>query len=290
MPSKLRVGKSLSGCLIIAFYSPLLLLFRDGHICETCISQRVPISGVLHRCYHDSLAASSVVAALIGFHKIRKSWTNDVDRLVANSHIVQQKLVLGGFPEQKISVIYNHLSEDPGMGSGAGGYALFVGRLSPEKGIATMLKAWSRLEMPLKIIGDGPLRSEIEKFCALSSFAEWLGQQSYIDTITAMKEACVLVFPSECYDTCPRVLLEACACGTPVVASDVGAKNGLVADGVTGLLFKSGDALDLAAKVTALQRDHRMREQMRQAARAAFTEKFTAACAAAAVGSLIGSL
>ena len=164
-------------------------LFRDGHICETCISQRVPISGVLHRCYHDSLAASSVVAALIGFHKIRKSWTNDVDRLVANSHIVQQKLVLGGFPEQKISVIYNHLSEDPGMGSGAGGYALFVGRLSPEKGIATMLKAWSRLEMPLKIIGDGPLRSEIEKFCALSSFAEWLGQQSYIDTITAMKEA-----------------------------------------------------------------------------------------------------
>jgi glycosyltransferase involved in cell wall biosynthesis len=256
---------------------PVALLFRDGRVCEDCMGKAVPWPGVVHKCYRGSRAASGVIATMLTVHRALRTWTEMVDVYVALTEFARSKFIEGGLPAGKIVVKPNFVAPDPGRGQGGGGYALFVGRLAPEKGTGTMLAAWERLgtRIPLKIVGDGPLRDRIVR-AARRSNVEWLGHKPVEDVHALMGKADMLVFPSQWYETFGRVAAEAFAVGTPVIAANIGAVAELVEHGRTGLKFRPGDPEDLVTQVEwALSHPAELR-RMREEVRAEFEAKYTA--------------
>ena len=138
-----------------------------------------------------------------------------------------------------------------GWVEGRGSYAFFGGRLSPEKGLDTLLAAWKRLEgqVPLKIGGDDPLASQVAEAVKKLDYVEWLRRRPMEEVYALMGEAMFLIFPSNWYETFGRVAVEAFAKGTPVIAANIGAIAELIDHNRTGLHFCPGDSEDLAAKV-----------------------------------------
>jgi glycosyltransferase involved in cell wall biosynthesis len=257
---------------------PNALFFRDGGVCEDCLGKAVPWPGVVHKCYRGSRAASGSVAAMLTAHRALRTWTEKVDAYITITRFARDKFIQGGLPAEKIVVKPNFVNPDPGPGEGRGGYVLFVGRLSIEKGIGTLLAAWKRLggRVPLKVVGDGPLVDEVVKAANGRSRVEWLGYRSLAEVHALMKEASALVFPSEWYETFGRVAAEAFATGTPVIAANIGAAIELVEHGRTGLRFPPGDPEDLAAQVEWILNHPVERTRMRREARAEFEAKYTA--------------
>jgi glycosyltransferase involved in cell wall biosynthesis len=257
---------------------PVALFFRDGRVCEDCMGKAVPWPGVVHRCYRGSRTASGVIATMLTVHRALRTWTEMVDVYVALTEFARNKFIEGGLPAGKIVVKPNFVAPDPGRGQGGGGYALFVGRLAPEKGTETMLAAWDRLgtRIPLKIVGDGPLRDQVVEAAARQSNVEWLGHRPVEDVHALMGKADMLIFPSQWYETFGRVAAEAFAAGTPVIAANIGAVAELVEHGRTGLKFRPGDPEDLVTQLEwALSHSAELRS-MREEVRAEFEAKYTA--------------
>ncbi len=255
-------------------------LFRNGAPCEKCLGRAVAWPGVMHGCYRDSRPATAAVAAMLSVHRALGTWQNAVDIYIALSEFARSKFLAAGFPADRVVVKPGFIHPDPGAGSGGGGYALFAGRLSPEKGLETLIEAWRRLgsPFPLKIAGDGPLGGWLGAEIRPLAGIEWLGHVSRQDVLGLMKEARFLVFPSRCYEGSgsPVSVMEAFAAGCPVIAGDAGSLKDLVDDGRSGLRFRPGDADDLAAKVEwAFSRPWEL-HRMRQQARAEFEAKYTA--------------
>lgn len=252
------------------------LFYREGRVCEDCLGRAVPWPGVVHGCWRGR-GASATVAGMLALHRVLGTWER-VDRFIALTEFAQAKFVQGGLPPEKIRVKPNFIHPDPGPGEGRGGYALFVGRLSPEKGIRTLLQAWQRLgaRMPLKVVGDGPLWEETKEAAARLPGVELLGRKRPEEVYALMGEASFLVFSSEWYETFGRVAIEAFAKGTPVIASAIGAVAEVTESGRTGLLFRPGDPEDLAAKVEWLLSHPEELARMRREARAEYEAKYTA--------------
>jgi glycosyltransferase involved in cell wall biosynthesis len=251
--------------------------FRDGSVCEDCFGKALPWPGVLHACYRDSRAASATVAAMLTSHRALQTWTKMVDTYIVLTEFERQKFIQGGLPAEKLTVKPHFVHPDPGVGEGSGHYALFIGRLSPEKGVDTLLSAWEYIkeEVCLKIVGDGPLAPRVAEVARRVPGVEWLGQQPLEEVYRLMGGAHVLVFPSELYETFGRVAIEAFAKGTPVVASRIGAVAEVVDHGRTGLHFRPGDPKDLAQRVEwALSHPVEL-ARMRREARAEFEAKYT---------------
>jgi glycosyltransferase involved in cell wall biosynthesis len=280
-PAVIRAAKAEGIPVVMTLHNYRLLcvnalFFRRGRVCEDCLG-RIPWRGVLHGCYRDSRPASAVVAAMLTLHRALGTW-NMVDRFIALTEFGRQKFIEGGFLPEKISVKPNFVHPDPGPGEGRGGYALFVGRLSPEKGLGTLLMAWERLggKVPLKIVGDGPLAPEVQVAQKRIPGVEWLGRKAPEEVYALMGEASFLVFPSEWYEGFPKVLAEAFAKGLPVLASALGSQGSIVDHGRTGLHFRPGDPEDLAAKVEWLLAHPNELARMRKEARAEYEAKYTA--------------
>jgi len=254
---------------------PKAILLREGRICEDCVGRRLAWPGIVHACYRQSRGATGAVAAMLSVHRLLGTWTRKVSRYIALTEFMRHKFIEGGFPAERIVVKPNFVAPDPGVGDHRGGYALFVGRLSPEKGVGTLLRAWAHLggRIPLKIAGDGPLRH-----LAHSSppGVEWLGRLDHGSAVALMGEASVLAFPSECYEGFPAAIAEAFATGLPVLASDLGAMAEIVTEGRTGLLFKPGDAIDLAAKTEWVLSHPAEIKEMGRHARAEYEARYAA--------------
>ena len=254
---------------------PNALFFRKQGVCEDCSGRRVPWPGVLHACYRGSRAASAVTAAMLTVHRAAGTWTNAVDRYVALTRFARDKFVANGIPPEKIAVKPNFVTPDPGVGEHRGGYALYVGRLAPEKGVRTLVDAWVRVggRFTLKVVGGGPLEGQLG---ATPPGVEWLGHAPRTVVLDLMRDASFLIFPSEWYEVLPVTLLEAFATGLPVIASGLGAVAEIVEDGVTGRHFRPGDADDLAAAVEWAILHPAEVAAMGQAARTEFETKYTA--------------
>ncbi|WJR77314.1 glycosyltransferase family 4 protein [Bradyrhizobium sp. NP1] len=255
------------------------LLFRDGKPCEQCLDKTIPWHGVAHSCYRDNRGASAAVAAMLAAHRLLGTWRDAVDAYVALSEFSRRKFIAGGLPADKIAVKFNFTYPEPGPGSGDGGYAVYVGRLSTEKGVQTLLKAWQSLgvTVPLKIAGDGPLAPSVREAVAQNAAIEWLQGIPHERVYELIGAAAFLVLPSQCYEgALPRVVIEAFAKGTPVVVSAHGAMTEIV-DGSNGVCFAPGNPEDLAAKVRCLGSDTATLRQMRRGARETFDRNFTAA-------------
>ena len=257
------------------------IFFRDGRVCEDCLGRRIAWPGVAHACYRGSRPATAAIAAMLAGHRLLGTWCSKVDAFIALNEFGRRKFIEGGLPAERIVVKPNFVTPDPGVGDGEGGFALFVGRLTPEKGVATLLEAWRRLDgrMPLKIVGDGPLIEEVAEAAAALPGIEFFGRRPLAEFYDLAGRASFCVFPSTWYEGFPRVIMECFARGTPIVASAIGPIAELVTDGVTGVHFRPGDAEDLAAKVARLSARPDALLAMRGAARAEFEAKYTASIA-----------
>ena len=259
-------------------FCPTATFFRDGRVCEDCLGKSVPWPGLLHACYRSSRLATGAVAAMMAVHRAAGTWTNAVDVYIALTEFARRKCIAGALPADKIAVKPHFVHPDPGAGRGQGGYAVFVGRLSPEKGLNTLLRAWDQLpeRMPLKIVGDGPLAGRVATIVPKLPAVEWLGRKPLQEVYALIGEAAFLVVPSECYETFGRVVIEAFAKGTPVIVSHIGAISEAVDAGRTGLHFRPGDASDLARQVEWALAHPAHLARMRAEARREYETRYTA--------------
>lgn len=257
---------------------PAATLFRANAPCEICLGKTIAWPALVHGCYKGSRVATAAVTAMNAWHAMAGTWVSRVRAYVTPSKFARRKFEEGGFPGNRIKVKPNFLAQDTGPGYGAGGFALFAGRLAVEKGLGTLLQAWGHLKraIPLKIAGDGPLRREVEKRVKTLGDAELLGHLRSDFVQDLIGRAVLVIVPSECYETFGRVVIEAFSKGTPVIASDRGALPELVEHGRTGLLFRAGDPEDLAAKVDWLLSHPGEAASMRREARAEYLAKYTA--------------
>ena len=230
------------------------LLFRSGRVCTDCVG-RSPWPGAWRRCYRGSLGASSAVALMLAYHRRTGTWRRDVDLYLAVSGFVRSVVVAAGLPEDRVRVKPNFLSPDPGLGAPQRQGVAFVGRLSEEKGILTVLEAWARhTELPpLFVAGDGPCRDAVEKAAAAGRVG-FRGAVSREAALRLVGECEASLQPSLCPDAMPMALVEAYAKGTPVVASNVESLASLVRSGLTGEVFSAGDPDQLAEAVVRVTR------------------------------------
>jgi glycosyltransferase involved in cell wall biosynthesis len=254
---------------------PGALLLRDGKICELCI-QGSAYQAAKYNCYRGSKAGSFTVAHMVAHHRKRKTWQTKVNRFIALTEFAKQKFIAAGFPADKIVVKSNFLlePEETNAKRRNSDFALFVGRLSEEKGLKTLLKAWGTLDngLELKIAGTGPLSNLLPE----SPHISFLGRQTAAEVRLLMQQAAFLVFPSEWYEGFPMVLLEAFSQGLPVLASNLGSMTDIIQGHKNGLLFSPGDADDLAEKAQWLYQNPQQARQLGENARQNFISKYTA--------------
>jgi glycosyltransferase involved in cell wall biosynthesis len=259
---------------------PAATLHREGTVCEECVGRIVPWPGVVHACYHNSQLQTAAVSGMLAGHRILGTWRNQVNAYIVFTEFYRQKFISAGLPREKIFIKPHFLGTDPGMKQNVGDYALFLGRLAPEKGVRTLLEAFALLQnaIPLRIVGDGPLRTELEAKKNRArlpsvSFHGWLPQEH---TLKIMRGARFLIFPSEWSETFGLTIIEAFGSGLPVIASRLGSMTEVLQEGQTGLYFAAGDPNDLASKAHWAWTHVRQMEAMGRAARAEYEAKYTA--------------
>lgn len=253
-------------------------LLRGVKPCELCVGKAFPIWGSLYGCYRGSRWAT-LVRTLIVFNQRRAHlWENAIQVFIALTEFSRQKFIEGGLPAHKLEVKPNFVHPDPGVGEHTGGFALFVGRLSQEKGIDVMLRAWEQApsHIPLRIIGDGPLAVQVQQAAARHPHIQWLGKQPREQVIEQMRAARLLIFPSVCYENMSLSLVEAMATGLPVVASAHGSMASMLDHGETGFLFEPGNADALREQVMRVWEQPALLERVGRAARAEYLSRYTA--------------
>ena len=250
---------------------PQAMLLRQGRVCESCVG-RAPWPAVVHACYRGSRAQTGVVAAMLLLHRSLGTWQRKVARYIALNDFCRDKFIEGGLPAERIAVKPNFVDLPPPPPGRRHGL-LFVGRLSAEKGVATLAAAAATLPPgSLRVAGSGPAAAMLQGLPAV----QLLGALSAEQVAAEMCAAIALVLPSLWYENLPRTLVEAYACGLPVLASRLGALQALVQDGVTGLHVAAGDAADLAASMhRALAQPERL-AAMGAEARAVYEREYTA--------------
>lgn len=230
---------------------PSAILFRDGHPCEDCVSKTFPWPGIKNKCYRDSHMASGAVGIMNGIHNSAGTWTSKIDLFIALSEFAKNIFVKGGIPPEKIVVKPNFIFPGFYQKNKKSGYALFVGRLTREKGIDVLLEAWKVLgkRIPLKIVGDGPLSTQVSTATKQYHGIDWVGRKTSQEVSDLMRDATCLIFPSQWYEPFGLVAIEAFAMGTLVIGSKIGAITEIITDGKTGLHFHPGNSQDLISKV-----------------------------------------
>ena len=256
---------------------PGALLLREGKICELCIKGS-PYQAAKYGCYRHSKAGSLVVAHMVAQHRQRGTWRSKVNRFIALTDFAKHKFIEAGFPADKIAVKSNFLHElkqnRPISEHPQPGFALFVGRISEEKGIRTLLQAWTAMtgNVELKIAGSGPLDALLPG----NNNVIVLGRQNPSQIRQLMQQATFLIFPSEWYEGFPMVLLEAFAQGLPVLASRLGSMTNIIQDHENGLLYSPGNAEDLILKANWLLQNPQQTQRLGENARHSFLTKYSA--------------
>ncbi len=254
------------------FLCAVATFFRSGKVCEECLCGG-RWRGVRHGCWHGVLSTWFMTRIIREYEG--RGILKMISKFIALSEFSRQKFIQAGWAGERIVVKPNFLEHDPGIREGAGKYVLYVGALQPYKGVGTLLKAWGlkARSLPLKIVGSGPLEKEFKAQGVAG--VEWLGQRTPDEVMKLIKGAVCVVLPSECYENFLRVIIEAYACGVPVVTSRLGSREALVEDGRTGVLFESGNAESLAAAMEKVLTDDEFVTEAGKRARHIFEERYT---------------
>jgi len=249
---------------------PQAMLLREGRVCEDCVG-RVPWRGAVRGCYRGSVAQSTVLAGMLTLHRGLGTWQRRVNRFIALTEFSRAKFIEGGLPAERIAVKPN-FADLPAPSEGPREGFLFVGRLSPEKGLDVLATAAREAQLPVTVLGNGPMQESLMADALLNL----RGAMPMAEVLAQMRSATALVLPSICYENFPRTLVEAWACGLPVIASRLGAMAELVDEGATGLLFEAGNAASLAQTLRWADQHPDELAAMGRRAREHYTAHYTA--------------
>lgn len=251
---------------------PQAMFVREGQVCEDCLG-KVPWRGVVHKCYRESRVQSAVLVGMLTTHRVLGTFAAKVDRYIALNEFCRAKMIEGGLAGDRISVKPNFVDWQavPRWDQRAGG--LYIGRLTPEKGVDVLIKALarSRSDVRMRVVGGGPMADSV----AVASGMEYLGFLPLAEIWGQLATASYMVVPSVWYEGFPRTIVEAFASGVPVIASRLGSLAEVVTDGRTGLLFNPGDDEDLAAKLAWADSHPQEMIRMGQAARQEYEARYT---------------
>lgn len=258
---------------------PAAIPLRNGATCTDCIDQVSILPALRYGCYRNSRAATLPLALNVAFHRWRGTWQDDVERFIALTDFQRTTLARTGLPKDRIAVKPNFY---PGVPkriafSDRSEHVVFAGRLSEEKGVGDLVDAWLAWGIgapELRILGDGPLRAELEARAAGHPCIAFLGQVSAEIADREIGRARLLLLPSRCFEGFPMVLREAFALGTPVGTSDQGPLPD-IASKADGIVFRTNDAKDLLAKVKGRWSDPDRLQSMSDASTAVFETNYS---------------
>ncbi len=282
-PSIFYIAKRMKVPIVMTLHNfrlicPSATLFFNGQIYEKSVHSIFPVDAILKGVYRDSKIQTAVLVFMTGIHKLIGTWKNKVDRYIIPTEFARNRILDSSLALTKSKVVAkpnfikelgHNLIEDREK------YFLFVGRLSEEKGIETLLKASQLYDFHLEIIGGGDLKVLVDEYVKKNEKVRYLGFQSREFIIEKMKKTKALIFPSVCYEGQPLTLLEVLSTGTPVIISDIGNLNEIITDKYNGLHFRTGDAEDLANKVKYFQENPNEIQSMYANARATYLAKYT---------------
>lgn len=234
---------------------PAYTMSLKGKPCEKCMNGEY-YHCISNRCVKGSYAKSMLSAAEMHLHHRILHIYDIIDRYIAPSQFIKDKIMAMGF-KGDITYLPNFININDFSPSYAweGNSIVYFGRLSPEKGLITLIEAMSDVEnISLNIIGDGPIKDKLEMQTGTKSNKNirFLGYRAGQELKEEIKRSMFVILPSACYENCPRSILEAFAMGKPVIGADIGGIPELIKDGQNGYLFKSGDVNDLKDKITML--------------------------------------
>lgn len=240
-----------------------LMLDGEGRVCDACLEDGKYRHCIENRCVKGSRAKSALAALEASFNRSHHS-NERIDRVIAPSRFMRSKLIEGGWPEGKVLALQNFADDAIlARASGVAGdvtdrespYLLFFGRLSAEKGVDVLLRAFDAAapslprDMRLIVVGDGPDAAEFRELAASldsASRIEFAGYQTGDALQTYVERASLAIASSRCRENMPYSIVEAFAAGTPVVGTRIGGIPELVADGVTGFACEPGDVATMA--------------------------------------------
>lgn len=250
---------------------------RTG-ICERCKNGNL-FNVIRYRCVRDSLPVSGLIALESAIHKISGIYRNNLDRIVAPSLFMKNKLVEWGWDASRIVHIPNYVHAELFTPNYApGDYFVYFGRLQLDKGVATVVKAALRAGIKMHMVGTGPDEAVLRELArGHEERVVFHGYQSGESLWRIVGQARAAVLASEIYENAPMSILEAYAMGKPVIGARIAGIPEMVLDGETGALFDSGDVDELAALMARFSAmpDDRV-EEMGRAARDFVSRTFTA--------------
>jgi len=226
---------------------------NSSGICEECKGKKV-WNVALNRCMMDSFAVSAVIALESAVHQWLNVYGRHVDKIVVPSRFYREKFIEWGWPAEQLVYIPNFIAiPPPAPPRPVGSYFLYFGRLSPEKGVVTFLKAIARSGLKAKIAGTGPLDADLKNLAhEIGADVEFLGFLKGDDLWDVVDKCRAIVLPSEWYENAPMSAIEANLRGKSIIGARIGGIPELIEHGQTGWLFRSGDVDDLAGQLSAV--------------------------------------
>lgn len=237
-------------------------LVRNNKRCVECMISSNSLRGMRYGCYRSSRLLSTPIALGLTLHRKIKTWEKHINAFIVMSEHQKNLVQLAGMPSSRIHV-KPHAVSDPGMPlpwADRTQHVMFMGRLSPEKGIMDLLNAWKRLgpnAPKLKIVGKGVLEDQVKKFikCHKVLPIQMLGQLDHHSALEHLRRSKLLVMPSRWDETFGLPIYEAFSAGVPVITSDVSHFPETIARSGAGKIFPHGNVEKLAAAVLDMWND-----------------------------------
>jgi glycosyltransferase involved in cell wall biosynthesis len=274
-PGVLRAGSRASRVVLTLHNYRLMCLpgtfLRDGRVCLDCHGRATPWPGIVHSCYRGSAPASAVLASSLVMHRVLRTFER-VSLFIAISRFVRERYVDVGFPADRV-VVKPHFAWPTSRRQGPGTYFVYLGRLSEEKGVSTLLHAWEQLDRKLIVVGDGPERERLQRDAPPG--IEFTGALDPERARKLLRDARAVLVPSIGHEAAGKVVPEAYAAGVPVIVSDLGGLPEIVRRDVTGVIVPARDVRAWIDGVTRLL-DDGTSARMGQAAWELWSTRFSA--------------
>lgn len=252
------------------------LLFREQKICTECLTRKSVWPALVHRCYRGSAVGTAALTGMVAIHKARGTWRNRVDRFITLTSFARSLFIEhAGLPADRV-VVKANVVPDIGAAAEEKKYALFVGRLSPEKGIGFILRAAKSeaFPLPLVIVGSGPMEDEV-RAAVVPGRIELLGKKASSEVHSLLRQAKMLLAPSMWHEAgVPLVIGEAFSAGVPVITCRVKPMDSVVEQERNGLLIAPGSERELHSAVAKLHADRELWERMRMEARRTYEQLY----------------
>ena len=259
-----------------------LLINNKGEIDERSVHGSA-YACVFDKVYRNSMLQTAVAAHMIEYHRKSGTWRSKVDQFIALTNFAKSMFEAGGVPPQKISIkpnftndIFNKVENDQ-IPSSDSDYFIYVGRLSPEKGIVMLVDTWIKhdIKASLIVIGEGPLLKEIISKARKSPAIKVLGKKKHTETMEYIRNAKALIFPSTWYEGFPMTIVESFCLGIPVIASNIGSQKEIIKHRHNGLHFEKGESQSLFDQVSALRKDEALKHKLSKNARTDYLKHYS---------------